>query len=251
MSKNTLALSCIFYVACASAMASEVRFAATRISDSCASIEIQGEIIRGDSNKLANLIAKNKTGCIGQDIEPAVIVDSTGGDVEEALRIGRAIRSKGLGTSVGPNMKCVSACNFIFIAGVTRFIDGSFGIHRPYALSLSTAQEDATNKYQRLKRVLTEYTLEMNVSPELVERMMKISPQNVEFLDAAELKRLGVTGIDPVWEDMLASNEATKLGITKQEYIRRRALVKEVCGTGIRPFPDICFDKVMKTGSNR
>ncbi|HJX09354.1 MAG TPA: hypothetical protein VJ733_02505 [Candidatus Binatia bacterium] len=252
--RRIVGLAGILLNICSPADAAEVKFISARISPTCASIELRGEIRGGDTKAFLDLVALNNRGCAGQNIEPSVLLDSEGGDVDEALRLGRVIRSNGMGTGVEPHKKCISACNFVFIAGVVRTVRGGvFGIHRPYSLSLSTEHADAASTYQRLKRVLTEYALEMNGSPELVERMMRVSPEDVEFLNAAELKRLGVTGSDPIFEDVAASNAAKELGVTKREYFRRLAMIKQICPTGARPFPDPdeCADRVLRTGANR
>jgi hypothetical protein len=229
------------------AFAAEVRFISPRISTTCASIQLRGEIRAGDTRSLAALIAKNDIGCIGEDIQPAIAFDSPGGDLDEALRIGRLIRSKGLGAMVNRDAQCVSACNIAFLGGVSRSVDGVFGIHRPYALELSAGESDALSKYDAITRILYAYAREMRVSPELFERMTKVSPQDVKFLNHQEMASLGVTGIDAVWEDLHMSRGAKSLGISKQEYIRRLATTKEQCGR-VHPYPDPCVDSIMKTG---
>ena len=243
-----IAFSCLIFAIAAPALAADVSFMSPRISATCASIQLRGEIRSGDTSSLASLIAKNNTGCVGEDIQPAVAFDSPGGDIEEALRIGHLIRNKGFGTMVDRDARCVSACNIAFLGGVSRSVDGVFGIHRPYAIEFSTGESDALSKYEAITRTLNAYAREMRVSPELFERMMKISPQDVKFLNRQEMATLGVTGVDAVWEDVHMSRSAKALGITKQEYIRRLAATKELCGSGLRPYPDACFDSVMKVG---
>ena len=230
------------------AEAAQVMFFTNRISETCASIRINGDIRSGDTKALAVLIAKNNKGCKGQNIDPTVSFDSPGGDVDEALRMGRFIRSNNLSTSVEHEAVCASACNIAFIGGVSRSVDGRFGIHRPYALELRAAESDALKAYDAIAQTLKVYAVEMRVSPEIVERMMKISPQDVAYLSRQEMASLGVTGIYPVWEDVLISREAKALGISRQEFIQRQAATKTLCGTGLRPFPDTCSDSVMRTG---
>ncbi|MFO1070835.1 MAG: hypothetical protein U1E14_20120 [Geminicoccaceae bacterium] len=56
---------------------------------------------------------------------------SPGGVLDEGLQIGRIIRGAGLTTRVRRDDYCISACNFIFMGGVVRFIEpgGVFGVH--------------------------------------------------------------------------------------------------------------------------
>ena len=61
-----------------------------------------------------------------------VCLDSPGGSLLEAVRIGEAIAARGLGTAVEPGARCESACAVIFMAG--RFAhpesEGNFGPDR-------------------------------------------------------------------------------------------------------------------------
>ena len=227
--------------------AADATFIATRIAETCASIRIHGDIRVGDTKALAVLIEKNEKGCKDQDIEPVVSFDSPGGDLGEAIRMGRFIRSKRISTIVEREAVCASACNMAFIGGVSRSVHGRFGIHRPYARELPPDESEAIKIYDTTVQALKSYAIEMRVNPEIFERMMKISPQDVLFLSQQEMASFGITGIDPVWEDVLISREAKTLGISRKEFIQRQAASKIICGA-IRPYPDPCHDSVMKTG---
>jgi hypothetical protein len=56
---------------------------------------------------------------------------SGGGSVDEAMAMGRTMRAYGVTTLVQDGNECVSACNFLFMAGVIRMIEprGSFKVH--------------------------------------------------------------------------------------------------------------------------
>ncbi len=58
-----------------------------------------------------------------------VVFDSPGGDVEEAMRIGRDIKQIGLATGV--SKECSSACTYSFVAGRQRILlpGGKLGFH--------------------------------------------------------------------------------------------------------------------------
>ena len=62
-----------------------------------------------------------------------VTLNSPGGDVIEALRIGRLIRQKFMYTRVTSEAECASACVFVLQAGVLRVaaVGASVGVHRP------------------------------------------------------------------------------------------------------------------------
>ena len=58
-------------------------------------------------------------------------LESPGGDLDEGLEIGRLIHARKLATHIKRGFRCVSACNFMFMGGVVRYIDtgGSFEVH--------------------------------------------------------------------------------------------------------------------------
>lgn len=58
-------------------------------------------------------------------------LESPGGSLEDGLEIGRIIHSRKLATHVVKGMQCVSACNFMFMGGVIRYVDpgAEFTVH--------------------------------------------------------------------------------------------------------------------------
>jgi hypothetical protein len=55
---------------------------------------------------------------------PHIFLNSTGGDVTAAMKIGRIVRKYDGWTIIDGNNKCYSSCALIFIAGVIRNING-------------------------------------------------------------------------------------------------------------------------------
>lgn len=226
----------------------KISFITPGISDGCASIQFDGEIEPGDRGRLAKLISLNEQGCSNEQIEPGVSFNSPGGDLDEAVAIGKLVREKGIATIVMPGASCISACAVAFLGGVSRTVNGVYGIHRPYTIDPSAGPRDSLDQYNSMIRMLNSYMLEMRISPDLAEQMVKTSPENVRFLTPSEMSSLGVTGKDPVWEDILITKNARKYGISRQEYISRRAATANLCGKGLRPHPDPCVESVMRTG---
>ena len=226
-----------------------IRFTTPKISDDCSSIQIDGQIGIGDLDNLSKLISLNDQGCPDEEIEPGISFNSLGGDLDEAIAIGRLIREKQIATIIMPGAKCISACTIAFIGGVSRTVHGAYGIHRPYATSASSGPDQSLSQYNHMTNLLRSYMVEMRISPDLAEQMIKTSPDNVRFLTPHEMNSFGVIGKDPVWEDLLITKNARKYRISRQEYISRSAAVKTLCGKGFRPYPDQCAENVMKTGS--
>jgi hypothetical protein len=83
---------------------------------------VTGEFTQGIANALEQSLAANRS--IG-----IVVFESPGGDIGEAMRIGRAIKQNGLDTGVAT--ECISACTYSFIAGRERILlpGGRLGFH--------------------------------------------------------------------------------------------------------------------------
>lgn len=70
-----------------------------------------------------------------------VILDVSGGYLNEGMEIGRIIRAHKLSTIVPQNASCLSACAEAFLGGVGQKIDGVVAFHIPGVRSLSSRTE--------------------------------------------------------------------------------------------------------------
>ena len=85
--------------------------------------------------------------------EKIVLLNSRGGNLGIAIKLGKIIRSEGLSTQI--NGECDSACGFIFVAGVQRLVDiegpntiaSRFKVHQPTAPTISGINRCANNDY--------------------------------------------------------------------------------------------------------
>lgn len=98
-----------------------------------------------------------------------VYLDSLGGDVLAAMRIGRMIRKYEGETYIGrpPNYdeaKCYSSCALIFIAGVLRLSSGYLGLHRPYLSSPPQSREAVEKQVPQLLSSIKQYITEMGIT---------------------------------------------------------------------------------------
>lgn len=76
-------------------------------------VELSGAFERGDAQRVQAHLARMPAGT-------RIVVDlnSTGGSVDEALRIGRHLHANRIATAViGPDRQCLSACALTFLAG--------------------------------------------------------------------------------------------------------------------------------------
>ncbi len=192
-------------------------------------IRIQGQIVAGTRARFEKALARL------QQREPLIVeLDSQGGDVATALKMGRMLRSSRGHTVINGNATCASACVLLFGAGVSRFVvnGGKLGIHRP-ALAAAPAESDtATVKAaaDQGARELRTYAAEMNINERLIDDMLVVPPQNVRWLSSEDRQGYGLGFLDPVYEETAIIEGAKTYNITPSEYRRRDELAKATCG---------------------
>jgi len=143
-------------------------------------IRMNGRIVQGDYERYLAILRTNRP------LVDMLILDSEGGDVLEALKIGRLTRRLVISTSV-PD-RCWSACVFIFagspspltLARLNPEVPAELGVHKPtfedrYFAGLTL--EDAEKLYQQLYAGIGSYLQEMRV-PEEVTKLMWDTPSN-------------------------------------------------------------------------
>ncbi len=155
---------------------------------------LKGEIKRGDLAKLNAEIER-----VPMFIE-WVSLDSPGGDVLEAMRIGTLVRTLSVRVVA---LTCNSACVLIWVAGVERSAAGDLGLHRPffdkhYFSGLSKAQAEI--KYNDLLRQVETYLREMLVPQEAIELIART--------ESAGVARVGETSNLPLYAKLAASAPA-------------------------------------------
>src|SRR5262245_11536396 len=159
------------------------------------------------------------------DLRGALIVlDSEGGSVLSALELGRAIRRRGMTTTVGQTSKvmcpdgtvshstvsskadCESMCAFVLLGGVHRYVPAEARILVHQIWLGSKRKRSLENQYtaneislvQRDLASLARYTIEMGVSIELVETAARVPPwEPLYSLTRDELRRFAVSTDDP------------------------------------------------------
>jgi hypothetical protein len=163
-----------------------------------------------------------------------VHVNSPGGDVEAALRIGEKVRQIQAGVVVAADAACRSACVFILAAGVTRYVDGVVEVHRPFfqALPARLSQAAVADAMRRGDERLRSYLSGMNVPDGLLDRMRAVPPNRIERLSRRELSQYLLAENDPVYDERITARAASLHGVTSMEYRRRAALGERLCFSG-------------------
>lgn len=190
-------------------------------------LEITGTIDKGDSEAFATRLRAFSD----HKQFVRVTLNSAGGNIEEALRVGRQIRDVRGYVFVPVGAECASSCVFLLAAGMVRGVNGKVGIHRPFNPEGQDSNEaEIKALYKDLKIAAEAFLGEMNVSVRLYEDMLRIPPHSMRYLTREELHHYGLLGSDPVMEEIVAAESAAKAGISREELARREAEVERVCG---------------------
>jgi hypothetical protein len=139
-----------------------------------------------------------------------VELNSPGGDVVEAIAIGRVIYRHAAMTLVRPGQECVSACVFIMMAGAVHTPIGALvGVHKPMLVSWrNMSYADARAKYDGLMLYLRGYFHELGVSDEAYDIMMRTGSADMHYFTWWEMEQLGLRGEGPEWRARLAERQA-------------------------------------------
>lgn len=148
-----------------------------------------------------------------------VALKSTGGDVEEAMKIGRWVRKNKLIVFVPSGNVCASACVFILASGRAKFPNGTVAIHRPYLLELP--EEGVAVAMQNLLSSVRAYLDEMNIPSSLAEDMFSTPPSETKILSASDLQRYRLNQRDIVLSEEEDIQAASQYGISRAEYMKR------------------------------
>lgn len=183
-----------------SGFCAEIDFAVNS-SDKVIGLKIEGDIVKGDANKLLHLLS------LTGPTSP-IYLNSKGGDVLEAMKIGRIFRRlrlasmiptsfarSGLAPVCGPklsdstNCVCASACFLIHAGSVHRF-GNLLALHRPYLSPKSASNMTDTQHETDQKEIMTTvkiYLDEMEVPAYFTNLMMSRSSQDAYMVSYQEV----------------------------------------------------------------
>lgn len=207
---------------------------------------ISGEITDADATALAQI----SQFLDGRKLSrPTITLNSPGGVVDAAIAAGRTIRQMRAKVKVPASGHCLSACVFLLAGGASRIVSvtGEVGIHRPYTpqigeLNIQQAQQD----YRATQDKAKEFLRDMNLSDRLYDAMVQVPSEQMRILNFDELEYFGLNLADPVEVEYVDSLGAAKYGISKAEYLKRKA-VADKCPNDVEAF-DACLEHVFSTG---
>lgn len=164
-----------------------------------------------------------------------VAIDSAGGSVRSALSLGRLIRKESGTAAVEDNDRCYSACIFVFMGGIDRWVGSTakIAIHRPFFETDSNAPSpsggDVKMAFSKLLQDIHSYADEMNVPRRIVDDMILIPSDSARHLDIDGLFSYGILPVDPFEKEARDLAAAKRLGITSAEYLARLNRIRGTC----------------------
>lgn len=146
-----------------------------------------------------------------------VSFDSPGGSAFAAMRLGRMIRERGLGTIQSRRFECASACAFAFAGGRSRVADaGSIGVHRSSfdeEAGLSTA--DAVQAIQEATSDVMLYLTEMGVDPGLMQLATQYDASDIRYLSSEEMAMFHLITHEKAGPEAAGGSEAQTVPTTE------------------------------------
>lgn len=153
-----------------------------------------------------------------------VKLNSTGGSLETAIKIGQNLRKKSASAFIYDGSTCASACVFVLMGAPIRFIEtgAKVIIHRFYEPYDSTINlNEQKKKYIKIELFVSNYLKEMNIPVSLLDEIVSVSSTSFRVLNSDELAKFRLNKYDPYYEEAMQAKEAKKYGISKQEYHAR------------------------------
>jgi hypothetical protein len=168
-----------------------------------------GTITPGISKAFADEIEKRG------DYIKTVVFNSPGGSVQDALAIGRLIRTKKFNTEV--EAVCASSCPLAFAGGVERkaAAKAAIGVHQVFAAANEGpgVPRDGMNEAQRISAQCQRYLSEMGISLEVWVHAMETPKDRLFVFKPEELKSLNlVTASDQAATALSKASVRTKPG---------------------------------------
>lgn len=160
-------------------------FSEIETGENAGKVLINGMIADGDAAHFSRWIDALVT-------EPSgVLLNSPGGEVQEALQIGRMLRDTGLSVTVPASAICFSACPYILAGGLERVVSrrATIGVHQHYFgentylpafLMVSDIQSGQA-------QVMT-YLNDMGIDPLLMAKALVTPPDDIYVLIPDELE---------------------------------------------------------------
>lgn len=163
----------------------------------------------------------------------SMALNSKGGDVDSALRIGHLLRRGSHIADVLDRNVCYSSCVLILAGATRRSVQptAKIGIHRPFltkAVGMPAGQMDEF--YKDLTIRIATYFDSVNINKKLAADMMRIPPERMSLLSRGQLDEYGLASDDVGIQESDAMAQALRLGISRRDLASRMNQANSVCG---------------------
>lgn len=150
----------------------------------------------------------------------AIQLDSSGGNVQVALRMGTLIRQAKLNTFVDPVASCSSACVLILMGGIERMPYGQIQIHRPGFANIDKTMTEAKIEETIVtsQNLIANYTRDMGLSQNLADAINTTPNWATRLPEPIEMRRWGLEGMTEASEVALSLVAGSKLKMSKNQF---------------------------------
>ncbi|MGQ0564170.1 MAG: hypothetical protein ACT4OK_03740 [Gemmobacter sp.] len=196
-------------------------------------IALSGEITRGDADRMAALLTRFP--------DAFVFLDSEGGLVAEALRMGNMVRESAVATAVNAGDECRSACALIWVAGRQRYLsaEGRVGAHAAYIDRGSSVETSGIGNAE-----IGAYLARLGLSDAAVRFFTVASPDRMLDLtpDLARIVGIDMTILDDqdtAATDQVAPPAADDALVRDAVQFASYAVLGESCAVFLTPDPSV------------
>jgi hypothetical protein len=147
-------------------------------------------------------------------------LDSSGGQVEAAIRAGDSIGESNWTIWVREGAICHSACVFVLAAGDNRLVAGKVGIHRMMRLSSkATSRAELNRELHDVYDNVKNYLERNGVAVAVADLMMTVPNRSLRLLSTDELREYGLDGTNAVQDDLERIRLMRRCG---DDFVRRK-----------------------------
>lgn len=222
-------------------------------------IRIEGSI----SNKVLESVRASVDRVQGDPLPAGLIVllDSSGGDGNAAMKIGRILRQ--YKAHIFVTGQCLSACTYVLASGVVRGASAyTVGIHRgritisdadaKVLKEVDVSKDPAAQKMLKdFERNASFYFAEMGMPADLFRVMQAHERKGVYRLSAREMSFYGLVGFDQNYLEHRALEYESLKGqsrLDQNELVQRTAKVASICSEHKKNVSDFvqCYKNVLK-----
>ncbi len=147
-------------------------------------------------------------------------VDSSGGQVEDAIRAGDIIAGGNWTMWVREGAVCHSACVLLLAGGDDRLISGAVGIHRIIRIqSNASSRAELSDELREVHERMKDYLERNGAGVGVADFMMTVPNRSLRLLTQDELAAFGLSGRNAAQEDLERVQLVRRCGI---EFVRRK-----------------------------